>query len=166
VTDQADTVVLWRIASQTRKYDADDRSGGGAASQPGRWNQQDEPMLYTSPSIALATLETVAHLDPNGLPLNRFLVRISVPAAAWESRVIISVEDLPVTWSATPAGATTAKVGSAWLASEASLLMQVPSVIVPEESNVLINPRHPDIGTVTAKAKREFDYFKLFRRQP
>jgi len=62
-------VILWRIATETRSYRADDLSGAGAAISPGRWNDTGEPVLYTAPSIALAVLETAAHLDDAGLPL-------------------------------------------------------------------------------------------------
>lgn len=64
-------MILWRIAADTRRYAADDLSGGGAAAYPGRWNDEQQPVLYTAPTIAIAVLETAAHLDDHGLPLNR-----------------------------------------------------------------------------------------------
>ena len=74
-------MILWRIAAETRKYGADDLSGAGAAKSPGRWNDDGQPALYTAPTIAIAVLETAAHVDDSGLPLNRYLVQIDVPDA-------------------------------------------------------------------------------------
>jgi len=51
-------MILWRIAADTRKYGADDLSGGGAAASPGRWNDEGQVALYTAPTIAIAVLET------------------------------------------------------------------------------------------------------------
>ena len=70
---------LWRIAAETRKYAAHDLSGGGAAASPGRWNDDKQAVIYSAPTIAIAVLETAAHIDDAGLPLNRFLVEINVP---------------------------------------------------------------------------------------
>jgi RES domain-containing protein len=72
-------VRLWRVAAETRIYPAIDLSGAGAAEHPGRWNDDKEPVVYCAPMIAMAVLETTAHVDDSGLPLNRFLAWISTP---------------------------------------------------------------------------------------
>ena len=97
-------MILWRIAAETRSYAATDTSGGGAAKNPGRWNEDGQPVIYTAPTIAIAVLETAAHIDSAGLPLNRFLIAIDVPDAAWTARETLSVGTLPATWGAIPAG--------------------------------------------------------------
>ena len=74
---------LWRIAADTRQYPANDISGAGAAKSPGRWNNTGEAVLYTAPTISLAVLETAAHINDAGLPLNRYLVQIDVPDEVW-----------------------------------------------------------------------------------
>ena len=79
-------VILFRVATETRSYPADDLSGGGAAAEPGRWNKKGESVLYTATSVALATLETVVHVNPTGLPLNKFLVQIVVPPTSYGPR--------------------------------------------------------------------------------
>ncbi|MDP1734447.1 MAG: RES family NAD+ phosphorylase [Sulfuritalea sp.] len=66
------------------------------------------------------------------------------------------MENLPVTWVVEPPGAATTDCGDAWLASNSSALLVVPSVIIHEESNVLINPLHPDAKKITAAAVRPF----------
>jgi RES domain-containing protein len=156
-------VILWRIAAETRKYAADDLSGGGAAARPGRWNDSGEPVVYCAPTIAMAVLETTAHIDDAGLPLNKYLVEIAVPDAVWGLRQKVPVVSLPVTWDAVPAGRASVQVGSTWLASFSSPIFLVPSVIVPEEEIALINPRHSESASINATVRRKFQYNVLFR---
>jgi RES domain-containing protein len=156
-------VRLWRIAAETREYAATDLSGAGAAGHPGRWNDYKEAVVYCAPTIAMAVLETAAHVDDSGLPLNRYLVEIEVPDAVWARREEVDLAKLPPTWAAIPAGRASTKFGSDWLASLRSPILMVPSVIVPEERVSLINPGHAAASRITAKAVRLFEYDRLFR---
>jgi RES domain-containing protein len=124
--------VARRIAADTRQYRADDLSGGGAAKHPGRWNDAGEAVIYAARAISIAVLETAAHIDGAGLPLNRFLVELDVPDDVWAAREAIDVTALPPTWLAIPAGQASVRVGSQCLASLRSPILLVPSVIVPE----------------------------------
>jgi RES domain-containing protein len=145
-------VILWRIAAETRKYGADDLSGAGASKSPGRWNDDGQPALYTAPTIAIAVLETAAHVDDSGLPLDRYLVQIDVPDAAWAARDVMDVSTLPITWAAIPAGRVSVQAGADWLRGMTALILEVPSVIVPEEPAALLNPLHADAKKLSAKA--------------
>jgi RES domain-containing protein len=159
-------VNLWRIAAETRQFAADDLSGGGAAAFPGRWNDERQAVLYAAPTLAVAVLETAAHIDGSGLPLNRFVVRIDVPDATWAVREERGVSTLPAAWAAIPAGRASVQVGSEWLASGRSAILLVPSVIVPEEWAALINPAHADAKTLHVDVVRPFAYDRLFRAHP
>lgn len=154
---------LWRIAAETRKYSATDLSGGGAAVNPGRWNDDSEPVIYSAPTIAIAVLETAAHIDNAGLPLNRFLVEIDVPNNVWDLREELNLKSLSAQWSAIPAGKASVALGSAWLKQCSSPILLVPSVIVPEEWAALINPAHAASASITAKVTRPFEFNRLFR---
>ena len=77
-----------------------------------------------------------------GLPVRCSLVAIDVPEVQWQQRTDLAPEDLPG-WVARPAGAAMSTWGDRWLASHATLLATVPSVIVPEERHVLIHLGHP-----------------------
>jgi RES domain-containing protein len=156
-------VILWRIAADTRRFRADDLSGGGAAASPGRWNDAGQAVLYAAPTIAIAMLETAAHVDDSGLPLNKYLLRIDVPEAAWSARQTLDVAGLPVTWAAIPAGSASVKVGSDWFVAGLAPILVVPSVIVPEELAALINPAHRLVAGMTAKVVRLVEYNRLFR---
>lgn len=150
--------LVWRIATDTRQYTADDLSGTGASLSGGRWNDIGTAVVYCSESRALACLETVVHLNAGGLPFNRYLVEIEVPDDVWASAETADASSLPVGWDAEPAGLTSIRFGSAWAAGLRSALMLVPSVIVPEEQNVLINPAHPDASRIKARKRRKWLY--------
>ena len=145
---------LWRIAVEAPTYAANDLRGAGAKMTGGRWNSKGTPVVYCAMNIALATLETVHYLRTGGLPMNRYLVRIDVPDAVWEARRVL--DPLPGGWDAIPAGLTARTAGDAWIASNASILLLVPSVIVPDEFNVLINPQHDSAGLLTATTVRRW----------
>lgn len=153
------TAYLWRVATDTPLYTAEDMAGKGAANKGGRWNAPSEHVTYSSTSISLAAWETRAHLAKRGrmLPLNRFLVRIDVPDVVWNSRTFTPLPP-SVGWNAIPEGMVSRSIGSAWLRSGASCLLVVPSVIIEEEFNVLMNPAHPDSASITATKLRKFLY--------
>ena len=157
------SITLWRIATETKEYKANDISGGGSAKYPGRWNASGEQVVYTAQSLALAVLETTSHLDDSGLPLNRFVVQLVVPIATWKARKKLNLADIDPAWCAIPSGKTSVDIGSAWYKSAASALLLAPSVIVQEECAVLINATHPDAKGIRAKTIRPFEYNTLFR---
>jgi formylglycine-generating enzyme required for sulfatase activity len=161
----SEAISIWRIASQGSTWKANDLSGSGAARYPGRWNSLDRPIVYSSSSIALACLETVVHLagdDP--LPFPRQLVRITIPSHHWEQRKMFATQELSG-WDSAPTPehaedwlAATRAWGDAWLLGLESLLAEVPSVIVPEETNLLLNPLHPAHGELVAEIVRPWVY--------
>lgn len=152
------SISVWRIAQDTKSYEADDLSGKGAEITGGRWNDKGTPLVYSSMNRALAGFETVVHLNAGGLPLNRYLVEIVIPDDLWAAAQVIDDKTAPVGWDAEPSSKTASDFGTNWARSNKSLLLLVPSVIVPDESNVLINPRHPDVGRVTARKIRRWLY--------
>ena len=152
------SVTVWRIATDTKSYEADDLSGIGAKITGGRWNAVVDALVYTSETQALACLETVVHLNAGGLPLNRYLVAVTIPDAVWAAARTETPGSLPVGWDADPSGRASIQFGSAWIRSSASALLRVPSVIVPDEYNVLINPLHADSGAITAVKLRKWLY--------
>lgn len=151
------TVAVWRIAADTPDYTSDDLSGEGARRSGGRWNRIGSSVIYASTTIALACLETVVHLAAGDLPLSRYLVRIDVPKDLFAAVLHLDRSAL-VGWDAEPPGKVSLDAGERWLASKQSLLLGVPSVIVPEEHNILINPAHPDIAEVQATKLRRWSY--------
>jgi hypothetical protein len=75
----------------------------------------------------------------------------------------MDVSRLAVTWAAIPAGRVSVRAGSDWLRGKSSAILQVPSVIVPEEAAALINPLHPHTKSLSARVVRPFEYSGSFR---
>ncbi len=157
-------VTVWRIAVDTPEYEAHDLTGKGAEVTGGRWNRKGTALIYASDSRALACLETVVHLSSgDALPLNRYLVQIGIPIAVWNSRV--AFDPAPhVGWDAEPGGKVSMDCGTVWIQGKTTLLAEVPSVIVPEEHNILINPNHPDATKLTAVKIRSWTYDQRIKR--
>jgi len=98
------TVSLWRVASDTPQWTAEDMLGKGAAHKGARWNHPGEHVTYAATSISLAAWETRAHFGRGAsLPWNRYLVRIDVPDKVWAAREILA-RPPDVGWDAIPAG--------------------------------------------------------------
>jgi RES domain-containing protein len=152
------TVAVWRIATDTPAYVAEDMTGAGAKATGGRWNRVGTAVVYCASSIALACLETVVHLNAGALPLNRYLVRIDIPDRIWAKAMIRRAETAPVGWDATPPGKVSLDFGEDWIVRNKTALLVVPSIIVPEEANVLINPGHSDAARIVARKIRRWQY--------
>lgn len=147
----------WRIATDAPTYEADDMTGAGARLTSGRWNEAGVPVVYASTNRALACLETIVHLNAGGLPLNRYLVEIAIPDAVWAAREEVDAGSL-VGWDARPASRTSIGFGTEWTRSGRSPILVVPSVVVPEEANVLVNPLHPSSASLVARKLRLWTY--------
>lgn len=151
-------VSVWRIGADTPDYEAHDLSGKGAEKTGGRWNRKGTAVVYASVTRALACLETVVHVGGGGaLPLNRYLVRIAIPEEQWLSRDVLEPAG-HVGWDAEPAAKVSMDWGTRWQAAKGQLLAEVPSVIVPEECTILINPSHADVSKLTARKVRKWLY--------
>lgn len=125
---------LWRISNYN------DLSGEGGFRGSARWHNKGRPIIYASEHPAGALSEMLAHIDLDDFPGTFQLITIDIEADVQ----VITIEPLrlPPGWT-TDAGATRA-IGDNWLAAGASLLLRVPSAIIPDAWNMLVNPGHPD----------------------
>ena len=149
--------VVYRIGTDTPDYTAEDKTGEGARLTGGRWNRKGLPAIYAASSRALAALETIVHLSSDGLPLNRYLVQMTIPEAHWDAAERAERAEL-IGWDAQPHGKVSLDFGDSWLREKRSLLLLVPSVIVPEERNAIFNPQHPDINKIEFKKLSKWTY--------
>ncbi len=135
-------MLVYRI--EREKYLETVLDGLGAAKSSGfRWNSINTRMVYTSESRALATLEVVMHLDlAEDLPADRYFVEIEIDDDL--PILELKVEDLPEGWDSKPPGFITQFIGDDFVSQANAAILKVPSSIVPEESNYLINPVHHD----------------------
>jgi len=125
---------------------ARDLSGTGPRLYGGRWSPKGVSVIYTSESRALAALELYVHLSRAVMLPGLSVVSIEIPDNV--SRKEIAVVDLPKGWRAYPAPTELAAVGADWIRSRESLLLRVPSAVMPPEHNLLINPVHPEMKEV------------------
>ena len=145
---------LFRITQE--KY-AEDLSGNGARLFGGRWNSEGLFAIYTSSSRSLALLETLAHTPAKMLQERIYiLVTLSVPDAVKPEE--IDREKLTAGWDAPDTRPLTKKIGDKFLRNKSGLLLIVPSVLMPEENNYILNPSHPDIKKVKLVNKRRIHF--------
>ncbi len=134
---------------------ADKLTASGVAN---RWNKDDEFVIYTGGSIALATLELVAHRSGIRTTVPYKLLRIGIEVNENDiSRIPLSA--LPPDWKSIAAYPTLQEMGSEWYKSLRSLVLQVPSCLVQWEPNFLINARHPDFNRkVSIDSVEDFEW--------
>lgn len=108
----------------------------------------------------------MVNLNAGGLPLNRYLVSVTISDSVWGAARTEGAGRLPVGWDVDPSGRASIQFGSAWIRSASSALLRVPSVIVPDEYNVLINPLHPDSRAIIASKIRKWLYEPRLTKQP
>jgi RES domain-containing protein len=123
-----------------------DLSGAGPRLYGGRWNPKGVSVIYTSESRALAVLEFYVHLSRSVILPGLSIVSIEIPDSV--SRKEIAMSDLPKNWRTYPAPPELAAIGAEWVRSRESLLLHVPSAIMPPERNSLINPVHSEMRKV------------------
>lgn len=140
-------MIVYRI--EREKYLETTLQGLGASMSSGfRWNSLNTRLVYTAQSRALATLEVSVHLDlSEDLPNDRHYVVIEIP----DSLPILEVylEDLPPNWNSKPPITSSQVIGDDFVLFNQAAVLKVPSSIVDEEYNYLLNPNHPDFKTIT-----------------
>ena len=134
-------MTVYRIANERFK---DDISGKGAALYGGRWNFAGRPMLYTSQFISLCILESLVHLQRGQFPETQYLLHIEIPEPLLFQE--ISFKRIKERWKTE--SEYTQFLGDEFLKNEQSVILKVPSVVVPQEQNFLLNPVHIDFKKV------------------
>lgn len=114
--------------------------GEGAYRYGGRWSSPGTRLTYTSEHQSLAMLEYFVHLDAADAPADLVLVTAEVPNDLPRQRV--AVDDLPSNWRRSPAPAELARIGDEFVRKAAHCVLTVPSALVPNENNWLLNPQH------------------------
>ncbi|MCG9910951.1 MAG: RES family NAD+ phosphorylase [Flavobacteriales bacterium] len=153
-------MIVYRLCKA--KY-ADDLSGTGAEKTGGRWNSKGTAVLYTGSSRALCTAELAIHLPLGIIPTDYVLVAIEIPDNITINELHPS--QLPKGWNAVPHNEISQNIGNRFIHENQTLLLKVPSVVVPGDYNYLINPNHNDFKRIKIKEKTLFTFDKrLFSR--
>lgn len=122
----------------------DDLSGNGAATYAGRWHSKGTYILYTAANPSLALLESVVHMSRIAIT-DYCILCLEIP----EDKVLkIGSKDLPDNWFVNPPPDNLKETGDLFIKNNKFLALQLPSAIMPEEYNYLLNPNHPDFKRV------------------
>jgi RES domain-containing protein len=151
-------MIVYRFAVEQYKEDI---SGNGAKLFGGRWNSKGMSVLYTSNHISLSVLELLVHNKNYSSYKDPFLISISIPDDMIP--VLTAVEKLTAGWNSKIE--YTRWIGDQFLSVNSSLVLQVPSSIIPQEHNFLINPRHKDFKKVKIVATELFELDKRLFNQ-
>lgn len=142
----------WRI--DKLKWAATSFDGLGAAKEGGRWNSSGVRIVYCSRHLAMAAQEKFIHLPKPVSAAVRFIkFRIGFGKLAVET-----VSDLPAEWDLSPPTSQTQKIGDEWATSGRTAILAVPSALIAEETNYLLNPLHPDFKHIVISPHEPFAY--------
>lgn len=139
---------VYRISST--KYSKTLTASGSA----NRWNRRSQYVLYTGEARSLSMLETVVHKAvKGGIDYETMIISIADDDDFYTR---VALTDLPPNWREVAAYPDLQIIGSDWYQTNKSLVLVVPSVIVPQERNYVINTNHPDFR----------DHVTLVRQEP
>jgi RES domain-containing protein len=143
----------WRITKA--RHAATAFSGMGAKANAGRWNGLGVAVVYCAGSMSLALLEMLVHLE--ALELMKRYVSFEI---TFDDSLVTAIDRtrLPRNWRSSPIPASVQARGDQWVADSASAVLRVPSAIVPNEWNFLLNPAHPDFVKVAVGSRQPIKF--------
>jgi RES domain-containing protein len=142
----------WRIVKE--KHAASAFDGEGAWRYGGRWNSQGTRVVYASGTKALAALENLVHLNP---PVS--FTYVAIPFAFEDALVEkFKLSDLPAEWTEEPPPPSTQVIGDQWVKEGRSAVLELPSVIIRDEPNYLLNPAHNDFKNIILGTPEPFSF--------
>lgn len=144
-------MIIFRLGKL--KYSRD-LSGKGAEKSGGRWNSKRTAIVYTSASRALCTIEIAVHTPLGNIPLDYSLTIIEIP----DDIAILEVKKLPADWQSVPHADSTQKIGDAFISENKFAVLKVPSAVVQDEYNFLLNPYHKDISRIKIRNVELFTF--------
>jgi RES domain-containing protein len=142
-------LTAWRIAN--KKHADTLFSGEGAELYGGRFNSPGAKVVYTSASLSLALLELLVQ----GGPKDR-LSELVCAQATFDSRLVAELDedDLPEGWNSRPPGSISQSIGDQWISQGKTPVLRIPSVVVPDEFNYLLNPQHTKFAAISIGSVR------------
>ena len=146
-------ISAWRIVK--RKLANDAFSGRGARVYGGRWNSPGVAMVYAAASQSLAALEILVHAETPELLGYYVVIEVSIEPSLIQ---LLDPSQLPRDWQAEPPLQALRKIGDDWIRSASSPVLQVPSAIVPAESNFLLNPLQEKFGNLVIGKPQPFHF--------
>jgi RES domain-containing protein len=147
--------LVWRLSSPAF---ADVLDGAGNRVYGARWNSPGRGVVYTGSNLSLCVLETYVHFPPVQREAIPDFAAISIRVPDDAGRTQVSADEMQRLLSGPEPEQACREAGDRWLESGADLLLVAPSVVVPEDSNIMINPAHPRMRDVAIVYRREFRF--------
>jgi RES domain-containing protein len=151
------TPTIWRIVKA--KHAANAFDGEGARLFGGRWNNPGTSVVYCSHSLALAALEIFVHLDQWQIDFELVAIPVTFPAkisntqlTSSELKALLKQQDMQT-------------IGSEWASGKKSCVLRVPSAIIPQEENIILNPQHDDFKQIKIGAPQPFNFDERLTKQ-
>jgi len=145
------TLTAYRLCPRSQADSGRAFLGEGARLAGGRWNPPGIAVVYAAGALSLACLELLVHFESlDDLPPLAFF------RLQFDASLMLPVPPLPPDWGALPASASTRRLGAAWVREGGSVVLQVPSVIIPTEHNFVLNPAHPDFNRIQISPAQAF----------
>ncbi|HEX8674630.1 MAG TPA: RES family NAD+ phosphorylase [Longimicrobium sp.] len=132
-----------------------DLSGEGPRLYGGRWNRPGLPAVYTASSRALSVLEMLVHLQPRRLPRDLQLFTVEMPDDV--PIETLAADGFPADWRAI-GSSFCLDAGDEWLRGARGAVLWVPSAVVPDEYNAILNPNHPDAARIQVVHRQPFEF--------
>jgi len=148
-------MITYRI---TRSAFKSDLSGNGAKLNGSRWNSKGQAMLFTAEHISLATLEMLVHINFVEIPDSFHVLSIDLPESS--PQLEIKLSNLKSSWKNDEE--YTAFMGDAFLRQNDALFLKVPSAVITDEHNYIINPGHKDFSKIRIVRSKPFTFDKRF----
>lgn len=152
-------ITAWRITK--RRHAREAFTGAGAKKYGGRWNSPGTALVYTSATQSLALLEILVHLETPALVHEYVSISVAIDGQLIQH---LDRSRLPRNWRMEPIPAQVRNIGDEWVKNMSSVVLEVPSVLVPAESNFLLNPVHPDFSRLVVGEPVRFAFDERFAR--
>ena len=147
--------IIWRICEATFAESA--FSGEGASIVGGRWNSKGKRMVYTAEHLSLAILEVFVHLNVPTVERD-FFVAIKAEVPDILEIEYMNIDRLPADWYLSSSKSSLQALGDEWINSVRTSILAIPSAIVPQEFNYLINPLHPQFDQLIIDRPQSFNF--------
>ena len=137
--------------------------GDGARRYGGRWNTPGVAAVYMAESRALAALEILVHAPREALKLSWMVIELEIPDASIDK---LPPSKLPKDWRLQPSSQQAQLFGTRWLRDYPNLALLVPSVVIPEEHSLLLNPLHPYMRDLKPRKPKRFSFDPRLSNSP
>ena len=146
--------IAWRLVK--KKHAAEALSGEGARLGGGRWNYVGISVVYASETLSLAVLELFVHFTRRNMTIGKSLLSMPIEIPDSVTQIEVLLKDLKTGWNSSPPPDFTRDVGTRWVHEGKSAVLRVPSAVIQNEYNFVINPKHRDFSKITTGDARPF----------